>query len=478
MQFAEVQTMVITSQNSPNLQLRYKGSKAILDFKDSLIFVTNIDTIRNGYSPSIINIKNNKEEIIPAASYKAINIGILTPQGAVFGYKPYTPYNTYNLDPFYEWNNKTLTTLFTKSQKSVSNVMVAGNWVAWYVDAAPFVDSFYLKNVATNTTTRFAMTADNYNLFDSACDLADNGMIVYNRNRRTNLNVNQLSTSKDGIITNIGRPFKGNYMNVFPLTDGKNVVYRRLGNGWKNADSILLYDGLTTTSLATYTTEDNNAPYIKKANYYSVNNNYVAFLTEDLSKNLQVNLREPSGITKKLTQFGFPGAYTTIRTLTATGDVMVSRNNYLYLIPYNDTIRSGYNDIGKVYYTNAKWYIVVGNAIFEIDPAITNKALLSNTISSLKRNNSKNTTNNNFLNINAYPNPVQNILTLNFNTEKVTDIEITIVNVDGKKMQTKKVQLPYGSSIQTMNVTALSKGTYFVQCITKDGNTGIKFVKE
>ena len=90
----------------------------------------------------------------------------------------------------------------------------------------------------------------------------------------------------------------------------------------------------------------------------------------------------------------------------------------------------------------------------------------------------KSVNNNGSFDVSVYPNPVKNILTLNFNTEKVTDIQIEIVNVDGKKLQTKKVQLPYGSSIQTMNVAALSKGTYFVQCITKDGNTGIKFVKE
>ena len=90
----------------------------------------------------------------------------------------------------------------------------------------------------------------------------------------------------------------------------------------------------------------------------------------------------------------------------------------------------------------------------------------------------RNVNNTGSLDVSIYPNPVNDVLSLNFNTEKVADVQIDITDINGKKLQTKKVQLPYGASIQTLNVAALSKGTYFVQCTTKDGNIGIKFVKQ
>ena len=77
-----------------------------------------------------------------------------------------------------------------------------------------------------------------------------------------------------------------------------------------------------------------------------------------------------------------------------------------------------------------------------------------------------------------YPNPVHQNLTLSFNTEKVMDVQIDIVNVAGKTVYTQKIKLPYGASIQIINVAALSNGHYFLKCIRTDRQTGLKLIKQ
>jgi uncharacterized repeat protein (TIGR01451 family) len=90
----------------------------------------------------------------------------------------------------------------------------------------------------------------------------------------------------------------------------------------------------------------------------------------------------------------------------------------------------------------------------------------------------RNVNNSSSFDVTLYPNPVHQNLTLSFNTEKAMDVQVEIVNAEGKKVYTKKMQLPYGASLQSINVAALKAGNYFVKCITADGQTGLKFVKQ
>ncbi|CAN5610488.1 hypothetical protein BH10BAC2_BH10BAC2_05700 [soil metagenome] len=90
----------------------------------------------------------------------------------------------------------------------------------------------------------------------------------------------------------------------------------------------------------------------------------------------------------------------------------------------------------------------------------------------------KNINNTASFDVTLYPNPVHQNLTLSFNTEQAIDVQVEIVNAGGKKVYTKKMQLTYGASFQSINVAALKAGSYFVKCITGDGQMGLKFVKQ
>ncbi|MBE7172646.1 MAG: T9SS type A sorting domain-containing protein [Williamsia sp.] len=77
-----------------------------------------------------------------------------------------------------------------------------------------------------------------------------------------------------------------------------------------------------------------------------------------------------------------------------------------------------------------------------------------------------------------YPNPVQNSLNLNFNSDKAKTVQVQIVNYEGKIMTTQQIEVAAGTSTKNINITSLSNGEYYVRLVSKEGYTKLKFVKE
>jgi Secretion system C-terminal sorting domain len=77
------------------------------------------------------------------------------------------------------------------------------------------------------------------------------------------------------------------------------------------------------------------------------------------------------------------------------------------------------------------------------------------------------------------PNPVSNIAQLNITTIKKDNVELAILSLEGKVMYKNTVQLQAGSSNISLDVSKLSKGTYFVRGVFTDGQTNsIKLIKQ
>lgn len=76
-----------------------------------------------------------------------------------------------------------------------------------------------------------------------------------------------------------------------------------------------------------------------------------------------------------------------------------------------------------------------------------------------------------------YPNPVKNNLAIRINSEKKIDISMKITGIDGKVIQSIKFLAPAGSSIKNINVSSLSKATYFLLLSSDTEQAGIKFEK-
>ncbi len=79
---------------------------------------------------------------------------------------------------------------------------------------------------------------------------------------------------------------------------------------------------------------------------------------------------------------------------------------------------------------------------------------------------------------NIYPNPVQNDLNLNFNCNKAMTVQVEIVSGEGKIISSQQIKVAAGVSTQSMNSASLSNGVYYVRCISANGETELRFVKE
>ncbi len=77
-----------------------------------------------------------------------------------------------------------------------------------------------------------------------------------------------------------------------------------------------------------------------------------------------------------------------------------------------------------------------------------------------------------------YPNPVQNNLNLSFSSDKAMEVQVEVVDNEGKVVATQEMGVAAGVSIQGMNVGGLSSGVYYVRVVGSEGETEERFVKE
>jgi hypothetical protein len=70
--------------------------------------------------------------------------------------------------------------------------------------------------------------------------------------------------------------------------------------------------------------------------------------------------------------------------------------------------------------------------------------------------------------INLYPNPAQNSITLRFNSSEIINANVTIMDISGRTILMKKVDQPESQ----ISVNGLANGVYFVK-IEQNGSTKI-----
>lgn len=79
----------------------------------------------------------------------------------------------------------------------------------------------------------------------------------------------------------------------------------------------------------------------------------------------------------------------------------------------------------------------------------------------------------------VFPNPVVNIASFNFTAGKKDNVQLSIINFEGRIMQSRSVTIQQGSSNVSVDVTNLPTGTYLVKAVYSDGqSTIVKFVKK
>jgi hypothetical protein len=82
--------------------------------------------------------------------------------------------------------------------------------------------------------------------------------------------------------------------------------------------------------------------------------------------------------------------------------------------------------------------------------------------------------------ISIYPNPARDIFTVALNASEVSEMSMTIYNINGAMIRTKNVQLTEGNNMINEDISSLASGIYFVQIYSSSNQETIvkKLVKE
>ena len=77
-----------------------------------------------------------------------------------------------------------------------------------------------------------------------------------------------------------------------------------------------------------------------------------------------------------------------------------------------------------------------------------------------------------------YPNPAKSFIMLSYNAEKSGTLNLSLTATNGKELQKQKITVQKGMNLQTINVSALSNGIYFIRIIQNGRQRVLKFIKE
>ena len=82
--------------------------------------------------------------------------------------------------------------------------------------------------------------------------------------------------------------------------------------------------------------------------------------------------------------------------------------------------------------------------------------------------------------VSIYPNPARDNFNLELTASEVSEMSMTIYNMNGAMVRAKNVQLTEGNNVINEDVSSLSSGIYFVQIYNaSNGETVVKkLVKE
>ncbi|MBI2927072.1 MAG: hypothetical protein HYY24_15360 [Verrucomicrobia bacterium] len=262
--------------------------------------------------------------------------GYLTPEGAIF----------------VEQRGDVLTALVYERRSDVlvelgfpnsSGSLVAnGNFAIWSMG-----ETLVLRDLATGANTTVSTSAGN-----TDNDVAANGDVVYwgggyNVYRYQGGKTTQLSTD-------------GGLWNTYPLTDGKNVVYRKHDPCCgAQRFGLALHDGSSERMLTPLELRP-----LGPGSDYQVNNGWVAFTKLGTGGQLQVWTRSPTGAETQITFFGDSSR---IEALAPNGEVLF-RHGRRFLSRSGVTPLDISSSLGRVFWQDGHWWVIIGRSLFQVQP--------------------------------------------------------------------------------------------------------------
>jgi len=338
-------------ESSPMLTEVFSAGGKIWDVQENRVLYSEL---RNGVD--VLKIRNRvtgvETELAVLNDKKLINSQeptvFLTPQGAIFSA---TPNNDFR-GRVYEWRDGQLTD--GGAIDSPDSLKVAGNYAIWTRNLPA---ELVLRDLVAGTNQVIASGVGNW-----LNDLTPDGQVVYWVGGSGNYKIRRYRNGQTSEV-----PGVQGTSDVYPLTDGDNIVFRRI-------------KGPTTSSpqeivLQTSTGEKILSPlnYDFPSRLFRINQGWVAFTRTGSNGGAQVWLRSPSG---QETQKSFFQAATYPDSVSPGGelsfilfDPQLSADQRKRYLPVSGQppLNIG-SSLGRTFWKDEKLFVILGRSLFQFSP--------------------------------------------------------------------------------------------------------------
>ncbi len=325
---------------------------------DRILF---LETSEDNTALKIMDTVQRTTTVVLDQAGKVPQYGFLTPNGAMYVERsPDNLYPNFTYDALYEFKNGN--TEFIGIPRS--KIKVIGNYAVWNAySSIDHKEYIYLRDLLSGVSTEVVQIT-NYGP-RPIYDLSADGAVVYQIGAGVVFDRNILHY-KSGITSRITNDIGASsgiplwYMNMSPKTDGVNTAYikqeYRNPGGYGN-QSLYLHTNSQEVQLITFM-ENNTFDY-------RLNNGWTAYTKSGNSGQSQVWTRSPDGVQTQISYFG-TNSY--IDDLGPNGEVIFKNGSRLYLAQLDKTQIEISSTLGKRFYQDGKWYVVIGRSLFSIDP--------------------------------------------------------------------------------------------------------------
>ncbi len=210
--------------------------------------------------------------------------------------------------------------------------------------------NLWRRDLVAGTSTLIATNAGNSNN-----DVASSQDIAYwgNSSGSVAYNIYQWRGGSSLALTNDA---SASLSNVYPVTDGVNVVYqKRVAQTYR----IAMHNGSGETILTPASTVEPIS-----GTGYAVAGGYVAYASEDIAKTLQVWRRSPLG-EQQLTIFGTSSA---ISAIAPDGVVLLTHTGRRFRAAPGIALQDIGSSLGRVVVRDGRFLVLLGRAVLEVVP--------------------------------------------------------------------------------------------------------------
>jgi hypothetical protein len=264
--------------------------------------------------------------------------GHLHPQGAIF-----TSATSLFSGLVYDWRAGTLTDM---GLTRLATVVVEGNWAIWHKDS-----SILRRDLTAGTNVTVTLTSTLAGL-----DVAANGDVVYGTGSGGGYEVRRY---RDGVTTAITADVDSAHWNLYPQTDGTNVLYLKTDQHASpdlQPGRVTLWKGTTETVFPSVLPPSDTS-------MYTANGGWVAYTVVDGGGILQIRTRAPDGTDRQATS---NGTSSILLALGSDGTVVYLNGTSTYAVraPYSGgATRLGPNWF-RVSFRGSELLLFLGNSVF------------------------------------------------------------------------------------------------------------------